>query len=213
MIQSINKNSSTSSSIFQDADSPILTSNVLLLGADQKQNVAAPQGSQPFDWSKRQKFKNRFRLFKSGNPTTSTTSSTIITKQSITETSSTSTTAPPTTEKEDTTEIHVVTSLSDEISGISPTLQTSTAPAPTKPISVTPSPTATGASYQFISIGTPAAKDNVLELERLFLNENLKPEQDSDKIKRKVTNSNGFFFQVIFLLNYCISSWLNRCDY
>ena len=89
-----------------------------------------------------------------------------------------------------------MTSLSDEISGISPTLQTSTAPAPTKPISVTPSPTATGASYQFISIGTPTAKDNVLELERLFLNENLKPEQDSDKIKRKVTNSNGFFFQV-----------------
>ena len=90
MIQSINKNSSTSSSIFQDADSPILTSNVLLLGADQKQNVATPQGSQPFDWSKRQKFKNRFRLFKS-NPTTSTTSSTIITKKSITEIPSTTT--------------------------------------------------------------------------------------------------------------------------
>jgi hypothetical protein len=88
VIQSINKNSSTSSSIFQDADSPILTSNVLLLGADQKQNVATPQGSQPFDWSKRQKFKNRFRLFKS-NPTTSTTSSTIITKKSITEIPST----------------------------------------------------------------------------------------------------------------------------
>ena len=195
MIQSINKNSSTSSSIFQDADSPILTSNVLLLGADQKQNVAVPQGSQPFDWSKRQKFKNRFRLFKSGNPTTSTTSSTIITKQSITETPST-TTAQPATEKADTTEIHVVTSLSDEISGISPNLQTSTAPAPTKPISVTPTPTATGGSYQFISMGKATAKDNVLELERLFLNENLKPEQDSDKIKRKVTNSNGFFFQV-----------------
>ena len=89
-----------------------------------------------------------------------------------------------------------MTSLSDEISGISPTLQTSTAPAPTKPISVTPTPTTTGGSYQFISMGTPNAKDNVLELERLFLNENLKPEQDSDKIKRKVTNSNGFFFQV-----------------
>ena len=82
------------------------------------------------------------------------------------------------------------------ISGISPNLQTSTAPAPTKPISVTPTPTATGGSYQFISMGTPAAKDNVLELERLFLSENLKPEQNSDKIKRKVTNSNGFFFQV-----------------
>ena len=48
------------------------------------------------------------------------------------------------------------------------------------------------ASYQYISLGTP--KDNVLELERLFLNEKLKSPVDSVKKKRKVP-SNGFFFQ------------------
>ena len=99
-----------------------------------------------------------------------------------------------------------MTSLSDEI-GVSPTFETSTSPAPTTPISA-PTPAPTGGSYQFISIGTPAAKENVLELERLFLNEKLRPEPNSDKIKRKVTNSNGFFFQVLkgFLVSYCFFS-------
>ena len=82
-IQNNNKNSSRSNLL---EDSPILTSNVLLL-ADQKQNHkaasrVAPQGSQHFEWSKRQKFKNRFRLFKS-NPTTSTTTSTTTTKDTV----------------------------------------------------------------------------------------------------------------------------------
>ena len=208
-ISSSKNSSSNSRGLFNDPNSPILTSNVLLL-ADQKQHSIAPQGSQSYDWSKRQKFKNRFRLYKS-NPTTkstTTTTTTTTTKVSVTETPSTTPQPPP--EVYETTEVHVVTSLSDEI-GVSPTLETSTTPVPTMPISpslkpvkttpisiqpVRPSPSPTAGSYQFISIGTPIAKDNVLELERLFLGENLQPEQDSNKIKRKVSNSNGFFFQV-----------------
>ena len=164
-------------------DSPILTSNVLLLADNQRK--FPPQGSQPFDWSKRQsRFKNRFNLLKTTRIATNEPPKVVST--------STEATNPPTvtvlpeSDTEESTEVHVVTSVSDEI-GVSPTLgiSTTSAPAPTTPISITnKSPN----SYSFISIGSSKAKENVLELERLFLNEKLKTNEDSDKIKRKVKN-------------------------
>ena len=168
--------------------SPILTSNVLLL-AD-KQNVA-PQGSQPFDWSHRQeRFRTRFNLFK---PTTSTTTST-------TEKAEEKLVVTPTNQPEEaSTEVHVVTSISDELGPVSTTSESKTSTTSESKTSTTSeaslSSKPTSGSYQFISLGNENAKDNVLELERLFLNEKLnpEPEEDSDKIKRKVQSNPGFF--------------------
>ena len=107
--------------------SPILTSNVLLMN---DQSKIAPQGAQPFDWSKRQsRFKNRFKLLKTSRVTTEPPKASTeneVTKVPVT-------TAAPVTEVEESTEVHVVTSISDEI-GVSPTLGTSTTPKPTSPI-------------------------------------------------------------------------------
>ncbi len=84
-----------------------------------------------------------------------------------TEATSTSSELPPTSS----TEVNVVTSHSDEIREHNPKKKS---------------------SYSFVSIGTQDAKDNVLELERLFLNEKLQSsdQEEREKIKRKVT---GFF--------------------
>lgn len=130
-------------------NSAILTSNVLLMDHD--------QGSQHFDWSRRKSTvkenRNRFRMFKNQETTTN--------KEDLTS-------LEPTTEPVfDSTEVHVVTSQSDEIH-----VDVETTPA---------------SSYQYVSIGTPIPSENILELERLFLNENLKPEGgDPEKKKRKV---------------------------
>lgn len=136
----------------QTENSPIIETNALLLDS---QN--APQGSQPFDWSRRKvlnprisNFKNRFRKYQN-KPTEEP-------------------------EAEDSTEVHVVTSISDEHETTSTT-------------TVKPVVASTPQSYQYVSFGTleptTSTEEPVLELEKLFLNEKLNVE-DSEKKKRKV---------------------------
>ena len=109
--------------------------------------------------------------------------------------------------KEESTEVHVVTSINQEIqvdSGSTATTQTTTSattttvrPSHVKKISIpevssldTSITTPGGQSYQYISIGTPRpTQDNVLELEKLFLNEKLQLSSDPVKKKRKVASS------------------------
>ena len=107
---------------------------------------------------------------------------------------------------EESTEVHVVTSINQEIqvdSGSTATTLTTTGattttvrPSHVKKISipeVSSLDTSTapgGQSYQYISIGTPRpTQDNVLELEKLFLNEKLQLSSDPVKKKRKVASS------------------------
>ena len=88
-------------------------------------------------------------------------------------------TEQPKNAQDESTEIHVVTSINHEINVDS---TTTTTELPTLETSTTPP-----GSYQYISIGTPKpTQDNVLELEKLFLNEKLKVSSDVEKKKRKV---------------------------
>ena len=140
----------------QTENSPIIETNALLLD----NASAAPQGAQPYDWSRRKvlnprisNFRNRFRNY--NKPT-----------------------AEPESQDES-TEVHVVTSISDEHeTPTEPTTTTTTV----KPVVSTP-----GSSYQYVSFGTlePATTEGVLELEKLFLNEKLDVDE-ADKKKRKV---------------------------
>ena len=82
------------------------------------------------------------------------------------------------------TEVHVVTSINQEINVDSSVEVTTTTASPED--SNTYSTTPAG-SYQYISYGTPKA-ENVLELEKLFLNEKLNVAQDPNKRKRKVNS-------------------------
>ena len=146
----------------QTENSPIIETNAMLLD-----NTAAPQGSQHFDWSARRKvlnprkdlFKNRFR--KVNKPT-----------------------AEP--ETEDSTEVHVVTSISDEHEIVT---TTTTAPTTTVQDTTTTEPfvSTPKTSYQYVSFGTLEPTTEQLSLEKLFLDEKLDVEE-SEKKKRRVFN-------------------------
>ena len=143
----------------QTENSPIIETNALLLD----NASAAPQGAQPYDWSRRKvlnprisNFRNRFRNY--NKPT-----------------------AEPESQDES-TEVHVVTSISDEHETPTESPTTTTTTTTVKPVVSTP-----GSSYQYVSFGTlePATTEGVLELEKLFLNEKLDVDE-ADKKKRKV---------------------------
>ena len=107
----------------QTENSPIIETNALLLD----NASAAPQGAQPYDWSRRKvlnprisNFRNRFRNY--NKPT-----------------------AEPESQDES-TEVHVVTSISDEHETPTEPITTTTT---VKPVVSTP-----GSSYQYVSFGT-----------------------------------------------------------
>ena len=125
------------------------------------------------------------------------------------------TTLPENSEaKEDSTEVHVVTSINQEIQvdSTATTLTTTTSgttttvrPSHVKKISIPEvssldTSTSPGQSYQYISIGTPRpTQDNVLELEKLFLNEKLQLSSDPVKKKRKIAASSSISSKPGFL--------------
>ena len=126
------------------------------------------------------------------------------------------TTIPENSEaKEDSTEVHVVTSINQEIQvdSTATTLTTTTSgttttvrPSHVKKISIPEvssldtSISSPGQSYQYISIGTPRpTQDNVLELEKLFLNEKLQLSSDPVKKKRKIAASSSISSKPGFL--------------
>ena len=125
------------------------------------------------------------------------------------------TTLPENSEaKEDSTEVHVVTSINQEIQvdSTATTLTTTTSgttttvrPSHVKKISIPEvssldTSTSPGQSYQYISIGTPRpTQDNVLELEKLFLNEKLQLSSDPVKKKRKIAASSSISSKQGFL--------------
>ena len=125
------------------------------------------------------------------------------------------TTIPENSEaKEDSTEVHVVTSINQEIQvdSTATTLTTTTSgttttvrPSHVKKISIPEvssldTSTSPGQSYQYISIGTPRpTQDNVLELEKLFLNEKLQLSSDPVKKKRKIAASSSISSKPGFL--------------
>ena len=80
----------------------------------------------------------------------------------------------------------MVTSINQEINHVDSSVEVTTTIAPPEDSSNSYSTTPAG-SYQYISYGTPKA-ENVLELEKLFLNEKLNVAQDPNKRKRKVNS-------------------------
>ncbi len=196
--------------------------NAFLLSQDAKEqkNKFPSQGSQPFDWSRRQQskeaqvnnfFKNRFRQFKAQvdrDEAKTNDNAGEIQDDNENEASETTTNLPE--ELQTSTEVHVVTSITGqlEVGQTESVTEETILETSTEPIFPFPRPSSktpvkepkVSKSYQYLTFGELPKNEqaerqaNLLALEKLFMEDKLKTDegQDNPKKRRKV-ETNGFF--------------------